>query len=99
MQIEEIRLLSEAITALGTDGKDAFLWWIGYKVFDSILSVITLILAVFAVAFALLRAVSHDKQVKEIYHALTDDEVSYGTYDSGDHRRVLRRIQELRRRQ
>lgn len=99
MNAEELKLIVDTITALGVQGKEAFIWWLVAKY---------LVNAVFGMGMFLIGGITVWKVVKLLIGANHEQQMlreirsivsagAYGAYDLHDHGVVIQRIRELKK--
>lgn len=94
MNTEEIKMVLETISALGSEGKSAFIWYLllthGTAFVLWLLGFPLFLYTVWRIVKQLLRENENERQLKEIRKVI--DPQSYGYYSDYDHKKVMDRV-------
>lgn len=77
MNIEEIKLITEAVTSLGAQGKEAFIWWLVMDKGLAFVEFIVFFFSVYKLGFHLVKAGSREKDIKRLYCKASNRDAPY----------------------
>jgi hypothetical protein len=89
MNTEELKMILDAMTSLGANGKEAFIWWLALKYGTALLTSGMILTAVLGVPYLILRTVrqasARNAALKEIANAVGVDFWDWSDGDPHEH--------------